>query len=62
MNMEFQAEIRSELTGKSYNQCLDEIYDEYLIEQMRYEKEVRAQCEAELREQYETDKGEGYES
>jgi len=59
MNLEFQAEIRSELTGKPYNQCLDEIYDEQITERMRYEKEARAQYEAEMREQYKADEGAG---
>jgi len=62
MNIEFEAERLSWLTGKSYNRCFDELYEEQMIEQIRLEKEARAHYEAELREQYETDKGEGYES
>jgi hypothetical protein len=59
MSIEFEAEIRSELTGRSYNRCLDELYEEQnnlyedqMIQQMRYEKEAREQYEAEMREVY----------
>ena len=61
MNIEFEAERLSWLTGKSYNRCLDDLYEDQMIEQIRYEKEARAQYEAELHEQYEADMSKGEE-
>ena len=57
MNIEFEAERLSWLTGKTYNRCLDDLYEEQMIERMRYEKEARQQYEAEMREAYEAEVG-----
>jgi hypothetical protein len=49
-----EAEYRSWNTGKSFNRCLDEIYEEEMIQKAKYAEaemaEMRALLEAEMRE------------
>jgi hypothetical protein len=49
----FEAERRAELTGKSFNRCLDEIYEEEMIARQEMEEAERQHFEQEMREHYE---------
>jgi hypothetical protein len=49
----FEAERRAELTGKSFNRCLDEIYEEEMAERQTMEEAERQHYEQEMQKYYE---------
>jgi hypothetical protein len=49
----FEAERRAELTGKSFNRCLDEIYEEEMIARQTMEKAEYQHYEYEMQKHYE---------
>jgi hypothetical protein len=49
----FEAERCSELTGKSFNRCLDEIYEEEMSARQTMEEAERQHFEQEMQKHYE---------
>jgi hypothetical protein len=62
MSIEFEADRMSDLTGKSFNRCFDELYEQDIIERQRYEEEARKYHEDEMRELWEAEMREQYEA
>jgi hypothetical protein len=52
MNPVAEAERRSEYTGRSFNKCLDDIWEEDM-DRRQYEATERQQYEEEMRQEYE---------
>jgi hypothetical protein len=48
-----KAEYRAWNTGKSFNRCLDEVYEEEMIQKERYERDMRDMYEAEMQAEHE---------